>query len=90
MLYGDKENNFKTINMEINYRFMRRRCHFRHIPHVMHVISFWLSVDKVRDKNNLRSFKSSEHINEKMDGPYRGFDFSDPVDLAKWSQREIL
>ena len=30
---------------------------------------------------------SSEHINEKMDGPYRGFDyesiFSDPLDLAK-------
>ena len=46
------------------------------------------------DKKKLRSFKSSEHINEKMDGPYRCFDykslFSDPLDLAKWSQREIL
>ena len=43
------------------------------------------------NKNKLRSFESSEHINEKMDGPYRGFDykslFSDPLDLAKWSQR---
>ena len=38
----------------------------------------------------LRSFKSSEHINEKGDGPYHGFGylsvFSDPIDLAKWSQ----
>ena len=33
-------------------------------------------------KIQLRSFKSSEHINEKGDGPYRGFGylslFSDP------------
>ena len=37
-------------------------------------------------KKELRSFKSSEHINEKGDGPYLGFGylslFSDPVDLA--------
>ena len=37
-------------------------------------------------KLKLRSFKSSEHIDEKGDGPYRGFDFlslvSDPLDLA--------
>ena len=43
-------------------------------------------------KVKLRSFKSSEHINEKRNGPYRGFGylslFSDPLDLAKWSQRE--
>ena len=42
-------------------------------------------------KNKLRSFKSSEHINEKGDGPYHGFGylnlFSDPIDLATWSQR---
>ena len=48
----------------------------------------------IANKNKLRSFKSSEHINKKMIGPYRGFDykslFSDPPDLAKWSQREIL
>ena len=35
----------------------------------------------------MRSFKSSEHINEKGDGPNRGFGylslFGDPVDLAK-------
>ena len=40
----------------------------------------------------LRSFKSSEHINEESDGPYRGFGysslFSDPLDLATCSQRE--
>ena len=34
--------------------------------------------------------KSSEHINEKLDGPYHGFSylslFSDPTDLTKWSQ----
>ena len=33
-----------------------------------------------------RSFKSSEHINEKGNGPYRGFGFlsifSDPIDLV--------
>ena len=43
-------------------------------------------------KIKLRSFKSSEHINEKGDGPYRGFGylslFSDPIDLATWSQIE--
>ena len=42
----------------------------------------------------MRSFNSSEHINEKGDGPYRGFDYkslvSDPLDLATWSQRELL
>ena len=38
-------------------------------------------------------FKSSVHINEKGDVSYRGFGnsspFIDPLDLAKWSQREI-
>ena len=49
----------------------------------------------VGDKNiiKLRSFKSSEHINEKGDGPYRIFCylslFSDPIDLATWSQKEL-
>ena len=37
---------------------------------------------------------SSERINEKGDGPYSGFGylslFSDPIDLATWSQREFL
>ena len=51
-------------------------------------------VAKSRTKIEPRFFKSSEHINEKRDGPYRGFGFlslfSDPLDLAKWSQREIL
>ena len=40
------------------------------------------------------SFKSSEHISEKGYGPYHGFGylslFSDPIDLATWSQRELL
>ena len=40
-------------------------------------------------KIKLTSFKSGEHINEKGDGPYRGFDylslFSDPIDLATWT-----
>ena len=47
----------------------------------------------IADKTKLRSFKSSEHIHEKSDGPYRGFGylnlFSDPLDLAIWSQREL-
>ena len=30
---------------------------------------------KRKKKIKLRSFKSSEHINEKGDGPYRGFDY---------------
>ena len=42
-------------------------------------------------KLKLRSFKSSEHIDKKGDGPYRGFGylslFSDPIDLATWSQK---
>ena len=45
-------------------------------------------------KRKLRSFKSSEHINEKGDGPYRSFGslslFSDSIDLAIWSHRELL
>ena len=32
-----------------------------------------MNVPKIKLK--LRSFKSSEHINEKGDGPYRGFDY---------------
>ena len=46
-------------------------------------------------KMKLRSFKSStsENINEEGDGPYRGFGylslFSDPIDLATWSQGEL-
>ena len=52
------------------------------------------TIDKLQIKIKLRSFKSSTHINEKRDGPYRGFGylsiFSDPLDLAKWSQSEIL
>ena len=46
------------------------------------------------NKNKQRSFKSSEHINEKGDGSYRGFGylslFSDSIDLETWSQRELL
>ena len=46
----------------------------------------------ITNKIKLRSFKSSKHINEKGDGPYRGYGylslFSDPIDLATWSQRE--
>ena len=49
----------------------------KRMGHVTHVII------------KLRSFKSSEHINEKGDEPYRGFGylsfFSDPIDLATWS-----
>ena len=48
----------------------------------------------IANKMILRSIKSSEHVNEKGDGPYRGFGylslFSDPIDFAAWSQRELL
>ena len=48
----------------------------------------------IGNKNKLRSFKTSEHINEKTDGPFHGFGylslFCDPIDLAKWSVRELL
>ena len=41
-----------------------------------------------------KNFKSSEHINEKWDGPYHGFGYislvSDSLALATWSQRELL
>ena len=40
----------------------------------------------VIENKNTTEFKSSEHINEKGDGPYHGFGylspFSDPIDLA--------
>ena len=43
-------------------------------------------------KIKLGSFKSREHINEKGGGPYRGFGylslFSDPIVLARYSQRK--
>ena len=46
----------------------------------------------LRIKIKLRSFKSSEPINEEKDEQYRGFGYlslnSDPLDLATWSQRE--
>ena len=55
-------------------------------------LSLKIPFDDIKIK--LRSFKSSEHINEKGDGPYCGFGylslFSDPIDLATWSQRELL
>ena len=41
----------------------------------------------------LRSFKSSERIYEKGDGPYRGFGYlslcSDPINLATWNKRAL-
>ena len=44
--------------------------------------------------NECKNFKSSEHINEKGGGPYRGFDYlslvSDPLDLTTRSQGELL
>ena len=49
---------------------------------------------KMANKNKKRSFKSSKHIHEKRDGPYHCFGysslFSDRIDLATWSQRELL
>ena len=38
-----------------------------------YIAKFGYAGDK--NKNKLRSFKSSEHINEKADGPYHGFDY---------------
>ena len=53
-----------------------------------------MTLFRVEIKIKLRSFKGNEHINEKWDGPYRGFGysslFSDPTDLALWSQRGLL
>ena len=47
----------------------------------------------IAKKMKLRSIKSSEHIFQKGDGPYRGFGYSslvsDPLDLATWTQREL-
>ena len=48
----------------------------------------------IANKIKVRSFKSSEHINEKRYGPYHGFGYSSlfggTPDLEKWSLREIL
>ena len=47
-----------------------------------------------KQKSKLRSFKSSEHINEKGNVPYHGFNYlsfvNDPLDLTTWSKRELL
>ena len=47
----------------------------------------------IQIKIKLRSIKSSKHINEESDGPYRGFGysslFSDPLDSATRSQSEL-
>ena len=47
----------------------------------------------ISNKIKLRFFKSSEYINEKKNGPYRGFGYSslisDPIHLATWNQREL-
>ena len=47
------------------------------------------------NNNKIEILKNSEHINEKKrDGPYRGLGdlslSSDPLDLAKWSQRNTV
>ena len=48
----------------------------------------------IENKNKTEILKSSEHINEKRDRPFCGVCylsiFSDPLDFAKWSQRDIL
>ena len=45
-------------------------------------------------KFHLRSFRNSEHIEEKGDGPFHGLGninlVSDPVDLTTCSQGELL
>ena len=60
------------------------RGHFLGLPHGTTPAAL------IANKIKLSSFKSSEHI-EKSDGLYRGFGylslFSDPLDLAQWSQR---
>ena len=53
-----------------------------------------LSVGRIiQIKIKLRSFKGSEHINKKGDGPYRGFGylslFSDPIDLVNMEPKRI-
>ena len=48
----------------------------------------------IANKIKVRFFKSSKHTNEKGDDPFRGFGclslFSETIDLATWSQRELL
>ena len=70
------------VRLELNYDsetfYTKRTLHLAFLPLI-----------KIR----LRTFKSSEHIFEKGDGPYRGFGYSslvsDPLDLATWGQREL-
>ena len=56
------------------------------------MIGLFININWYRDillQIKLRSFKNSEHINEKRDWPYRGFGilslFNDPLNLAKLS-----
>ena len=48
----------------------------------------------IANETKMRFFKSSEHIKEKGGRSYRSFGylslFGDPIDLATWSQRELL
>ena len=44
----------------------------------------WLGDFNITKKKlKLRSFMSNEHINEKGDGPYRGFDYKSLVNDSK-------
>ena len=58
------------------------------------IISLQLYCYQYGIKIKLRSFKSNEHINEKVDGPYRGFGylslFSDLLNLAKLEPMRAL
>ena len=55
---------------------------------MFHAAETWaMTMTTLKLKLKLRSFKSSEHINEKVDGPYSGFNYqshaSDPLDLPE-------
>ena len=73
--------------MEADYTIKRSRIR-------KHGISCTNVAEAQGNKIQQRSVKSNEHINEKRDGPSRGSGylnlFSDLLNLAKWSQSEIL
>ena len=59
------------------------------VIHLLRHYNFTVHVPwTIKNKIKLRSFKSSEYINEKGDGPYRDYNylslFSDPIDLTTY------
>ena len=70
------------LNLDLRTEVLKLSFFRQKIDEISHLTKHHIQQIKMK----LRSFKSVEHINEKADGPYRGFGYlslsSDPIDLA--------